>query len=288
MKTQNSPIFLFPFLIILCISFLPLDSSSFGQDKATVAPAAQAGSEKQAQKTAAEAETTPNSSRLVREGLSIEFSAKSSKGYGGGEGQIYGGDFVDINFRITDAATDEPLSGQFPGAWMDMGETVYGKQKGASTCRERAGLYLQGLVGIRPMIDLNSYYLLVMNQDPTIAVIDPITGVTGITKLYASIILKRAGADWAKTKDENRLFVSMPVADMVAVVDTETFKVTHNLPAGDQPMRVRLQPDGKYLWVGKRLPQGQWERCDGHRGRYAEMGRQRSDRQRAPRDRPGR
>ena len=162
-KNRESLTFFFPILLILCIGLLTLDSSAIGQDKAAVPPGAQAGSEKEVQKTAATIESAPNTGRLVREGLSIEFSAKSSKGYGGPGNKIYAGDYVDINFRITDAATGEPLQGQFPGAWMDMGETVYGKQKGVSTCRERAGLYLQGLVGIRPLIDLNSFYLLVMS-----------------------------------------------------------------------------------------------------------------------------
>ena len=79
--------------------------------------------------------------------------------------EVYAPDFVDINFHITDATTGEPVQGQSPGAWMDMGETIYGQQDGVSTSRERAGLYLRGLVGIRPMIDLNSYYVLVMNDD---------------------------------------------------------------------------------------------------------------------------
>ncbi|NIP86274.1 MAG: cytochrome D1, partial [Planctomycetales bacterium] len=90
----------------------------------------------------------------------------------------------------------------------------------------------------------------VMNQDTTISVIDPILGIQGRTNLYANVILKRNPADWVKTGDEKRLFVSMPAADMVAVVDITQFKLTHNLPAGERPTRVVLQRDEKYLWVG--------------------------------------
>lgn len=237
-------------LLILFISLHPHHALSSGKEGAADTSTAQESAEVAPGKIEGKEDTALNRGELIREGLKVEFSAKTSKGAGGPGGKIYGGDFVDISFRISDGETGEPLRGLFPGAWMDMGETILGKERGVSTCKDRAGLYLQGLVGIRPMIDLNSYYLLVMNQDPTIAVIDPIIGITGITKLYAQIILKRAGADWAKTADEKRLFVSMPVADMVAVVDTDTFTVTHNIAAGDQPMRVRLQPDGKYLWVG--------------------------------------
>ncbi len=197
------------------------------------------------------------SERITREGLSIEFSARPVAGHALKGGEITEGDFVDLTFRITDAGSGDPIQGLFPGAWMDMGQLWTDRidaERGGKTrpmsCKERVGLYLQGLVGIRPMIDLNSYYLLVLNRDPSIAVIDPIVGITGITKLYAQVILKRPGADWVKTEDQKRLFVTMPVADMVAVVNTETFRLIQNVPAGDNPFRIKLQPDGKYLWVG--------------------------------------
>ena len=70
MKTQYSQIFLLPFLLILGICFLLINSPSFGQDKAATTPAAQVEPEKQAQKTA-KAESVPNTGRLIREGLSI-------------------------------------------------------------------------------------------------------------------------------------------------------------------------------------------------------------------------
>ena len=55
-------------------------------------------------------------------------------------------------------------------------------------------------MGIRPQIDLNSYFVMVLNRDPSISVIDPVVGISGITSLYTTIQLKRPGADW--TKDE--------------------------------------------------------------------------------------
>jgi YVTN family beta-propeller protein len=100
------------------------------------------------------------------------------------------------------------------------------------------------------MIDLNSHFLLVMNRDASISVIDPVVGITGITNLFAQINLEHPGADWAQTQDQKRMFVTMPLADQVALVDTDTFKVTTNVDAGEQPMRAQLQNDGRYLWVG--------------------------------------
>jgi YVTN family beta-propeller protein len=98
---------------------------------------------------------------------------------------------------------------------------------------------------------------MVLNQDASISIIDPVVGITGITSLYANIPLKRPGADWTKTSDEKTMFVSMPRAGEVAFVDLDTFKVRKNVAAGVMPMRTSLQPDEKYLWVGNDAESGE-------------------------------
>jgi YVTN family beta-propeller protein len=103
---------------------------------------------------------------------------------------------------------------------------------------------------VRPMIDLNSYYLLVLNRDPSISVIDPVVSMTGMTSLYATAVLERSPADWTKSRDEKRVYISMPGAGKVAVVDTDSFGVAANVAAGRSPTRVVLQSDARYLWVG--------------------------------------
>jgi YVTN family beta-propeller protein len=160
------------------------------------------------------------------------------------------GDYVEIGFRINDAVNAEPLSGIYPAVWMDMRKAWGNEDSGSLECRQKVSLFLGGTVGLRPMIDLNSYFVLVMNRDATITVIDPIVGITGITKLFAQIILKRPAADWDKTRDDKRLFVSMPRANEIAVVDTDIFKVKAFVKAGVHPVRVKVQPDEKYVWIG--------------------------------------
>lgn len=189
--------------------------------------------------------------RMVHDGLVVEFSAKPVSGEPGAAAELMQGGFANVAFRITDSANDKPVQGLYPAAWMDIGKPwgAKGAQR-PMECKERVGLYLRGSVGIRPMIDLNSYFVMVMNKDATITVIDPLVGITGITKLYALINLKKPGADWAKTKDEKRMFVTMPQAGQVARVDLETFKIKGNVEAGTNPVRIAIQPDEKYLWVG--------------------------------------
>jgi YVTN family beta-propeller protein len=95
-----------------------------------------------------------------------------------------------------------------------------------------------------------------LNRDASVSVIDPVVGITGITSLYANIRLKRPGADWAKTASEQWLYVTMPRAGEVALVNLENFKVDGHIAAGEGPTRVALQPDEKYLWVGNNARAG--------------------------------
>ena len=201
-------------------------------------------------------EMPANVGLIQRKGINVEFTVRPLQS-GSKPQDVMEGEFADIEFRITGAENGEPLQGVYPGVWIDLTQTADGEKQGTSLeCRQRVSSYLQGLVGMRPMIDLNSYYVMVLNQDASISVIDPVVGITGITSLYANIPLKRPGADWTKTSDEKTMFVSMPRAGEVAFVDLDTFKVTKNVAAGDMPMRTALQPDEKYLWVGNDAQSG--------------------------------
>src|SRR6185369_16063664 len=116
-------------------------------------------------------------------------------------------------------------------------------------CREKVQAYLQPSFSSRPTLDLNAYFILALNNEANISVIDPLIGFGG-SKLYTLIPLKSPGEDWALTNDNKRLYVSMPQANQVAVVDIPSWKVTANIDAGIAPTRVALQHDGQYLWVG--------------------------------------
>ena len=222
------------------------DAGSATTDAAATAKAV-AGSPQSgdANSETADAQDDPNS--ISREGVVVEFSAHPTSGE---SDKVIASDWADVTFRITDASTGEPIKGRYPAAWMDLSEAWEAKGDKPMTCKDRVTTYLQGIVGVRPMIDLNSHFLLVMNQDASISVIDPVVGITGITNLFAQVNLDHPGADWDKTEDQKKLFVSMPLSDKVALVDTETFKVAANVDAGEQPTRAVLQADERYLWVG--------------------------------------
>ncbi|HEY0727368.1 MAG TPA: cytochrome D1 domain-containing protein, partial [Pyrinomonadaceae bacterium] len=114
-------------------------------------------------------------------------------------------------------------------------------------CREKIRSYLTGSLRTRPDVDLNSYYVLALNKSPDISVIDPLLGFGG-SKLFTLVMLKSPGEDWLLTRDGDKLFVTLPLIDQVAVIDTRNWKVTDYIDTGSKPTRITVQPDQQYAW----------------------------------------
>lgn len=189
--------------------------------------------------------------RVVKEGIAVDFQIRPLDP--SQAGALVEGQDASVQFKITDTATGNAVAGLHPSVWID------GRDNDAAPdpkqCREKIQSFLQGSMSTRPDFDLNTYYILTLNQEADISVIDPLVGF-GTTKLYTLVFLKSPGEDWAQSKDGRRLYVSMPQANAVAVVDTASWKVVENINVGLRPTRLVLQPDEKYLWVSVDSPPG--------------------------------
>lgn len=191
------------------------------------------------------AQKKPASQKIEREGVEVEFTIEPIEEPGKLSELMEAKEAV-VRFKINDKATKTPLSGVKPSVWLTQrGES----ETDARMCREKVQSFLQGSLRSRPDVDLNAYYLLALNDESNISVIDPLLGF-GSSKLLTLVMLKSPGEDWAQKSSEEKLFVSMPLVNQIAVVDTSTWKVVANVDTGMKPTRVRLQPDEKYLWVG--------------------------------------
>lgn len=189
--------------------------------------------------------SSPAPQKIEREGVEVEFTIEPIEEPGKPSELMEAKEAV-VRFKINDKATKTPLSGVKPSVWLTQrGES----ETDPKMCREKVQSFLQGSLRSRPDVDLNAYYLLALNDESNISVIDPLLGF-GSSKLLTLVMLKSPGADWAQKSSEERLFVSMPLVNQIAVVDTSTWKVVANVDTGLKPTRVRLQPDEKYLWVG--------------------------------------
>jgi YVTN family beta-propeller protein len=187
-------------------------------------------------------QTPIRSQKIARADVTVEFNITPT---GKAKGLEEGAAAV-VTFQIMDGA-NHPLVGAQPAVWLSRKESAAAATD-AKVCREKIVSFMQGSSGARPEVDLNSYFILVLNDEPSITVIDPLISF-GRSKLLAAVPLKSPGEDWVLSADGKRVFVSMPLAHQVAVVDTATWKVVALIDAGAKPARLRLQPDGKYLWI---------------------------------------
>ncbi len=183
----------------------------------------------------------PVRQRIVETGIAVELAVEPAGAEGGA--LVEGTDAV-FRFRISDTATGTPLSGLYPAAWMELvHEGVEGRG-----CAEKVRDFLGGGLFARPELDLNSYYVLSLNDDASITVVDPFFGFGG-SKLLALVLLESPGEDWTLSADKRRLYVSLPAVDKVAVVDTRSWKVTAALETAPRPRRLAIQPDQAYVWA---------------------------------------
>ncbi|HEU4390707.1 MAG TPA: hypothetical protein VFV34_23080, partial [Blastocatellia bacterium] len=183
--------------------------------------------------------------RAVQNGVGIDLMIDHQNPRNKGAGFTEGEDII-LSLRLADENTGTPLAAAKPAAWIDANRAP--ESTDPEACKKKIQNYLGGGILARPDIDLNVYYVLSLNNDATITVVDPLFGYGG-TKLLALVQLKSPGEDWALTSDQSRLFVSMPDSGQVAVVDTVSWKVIANIDVGPGPGRAALQPDGAYLWV---------------------------------------
>jgi len=177
--------------------------------------------------------------RAVQDGIAVDLSIEPVTG---GEALREDRD-VRVRLRISDTATGAPLTGLYPGAWVD--RPPAGVEEAPRSCGQKISAFLGGSVLSPPELDLNIYYVLALNQDATISVVDPIFGFGG-SKLLTMVFLDSPGEDWALSADGDRLFVSMPLAGAVAVVETRGWKVVGKVAL---PRPGRLLLDGDRLWV---------------------------------------
>ena len=180
------------------------------------------------------------SQKIVEQGIAVEYSAEPQNP----NAKLRAGEDVNIKFKVTDTTTGTPVKGLNLSAWLSLGAAT-----DAAQCKQKIQSFLTGSMRARPEVDLNSYYILALNKSADISVIDPLLGFGG-SKLLTLIMMKSPGEDWVLTADREKLFVTLPLVNQVAVIDTRSWKVVTYIDAGIKPTSIALQADQKYLWIG--------------------------------------
>ena len=165
-------------------------------------------------------------------------------------------DYVLFQFKVSDTITKKPLSGAFPAAWMDKINTSV-----SVDCGQKIVSFIGGGLLTRPELDLNVYYVLTLNDDNSINVVDPLFNFGG-SSLLAQIQLPSSGFDWVIKENQTTVYVSMPEANQVGFINTSEMKNDYNITIPGHPKKLVLQADEHYLWVAYDLP-GNFEASSG-------------------------
>ncbi len=189
------------------------------------------------------------SQRYEKQGVAVDFNLTSAPDAQGRNPGLVAGSDATVTFRLSDARTGAPVTGLHPNSWIS--SSPFNHAPNEAECKDRIKSLGGGLLSTRAEIDLNSYVVLTINHDNTISFINPLVNFSK-TKLENLITLPGAGADWTLTRQKDLLYVTVPEQSMVAIIDTATRKLKGQIATGEKtrPVRVQLQPDGRYLWVG--------------------------------------
>jgi DNA-binding beta-propeller fold protein YncE len=170
-----------------------------------------------------------------------------------GAAGVQAGGEAELQIRVTDPATGQPVRGLLPMGWVDYRMDASPTQ--LESCRQKVGAFMEGTLHVKhgqmniaqPVDDLNGHYLLALARSPQVVVLDPVKGF-GRTKLYTTVLLPGVGADWASTADDRWIFITVPEVGKVAVVNTHSWRVDTLLAAGAKPTGVEMDRAGR-VWV---------------------------------------
>jgi DNA-binding beta-propeller fold protein YncE len=151
-----------------------------------------------------------------------------------------------VRVKLTDASTGSPLPGALPAAWVDSHPAA-----GPTTQQQCVGevkRFAEGSTFSHSQLDLTSFYVVLLNSDATLTVVDPRFGY-GDTRLLAMVTLDGPAEDWALTENAERILISVPVSGKLLAVDTASWKIVAEASGIPKAARVVLQPDEAYVWV---------------------------------------
>ncbi len=184
-----------------------------------------------------EAGTTAN--QVVKDGVSLQLELSQS---------MQEGAEARFTLSLRDAASANPIRNARPIAWVDgLDGQTRANENGEQACRRKVATFIGGDLLHAPALSLNAYYVLALNEDNSISVINPQTGFGG-SKLLTMVILKGVGQDWLLTPKQN-LWVSQPQVHEVALVDTRNWQVRTHVPVPGHPGQMALRPGAQQVWV---------------------------------------
>ncbi|HEX6361782.1 MAG TPA: hypothetical protein VFZ93_02415 [Albitalea sp.] len=155
---------------------------------------------------------------------------------------------LQLQVRVSDRTSGQPLSGLQPAAWASrVGSAV----AAAEPCTDRVKRLASGRLSARTDVDLNGHRLLTLNNDRSLSILDPQVRL-GTTRLEGLVTLPHDAADWALHRDRDWVAVTLPRARQVALVDLASRRLVATVDTGGagEPRRILFEPGSDRVWVG--------------------------------------
>jgi hypothetical protein len=166
----------------------------------------------------------------------------------------------DLTLELRDAVTQQPLdyTGKRLAAWLQKSPKTLSDGELACSDKVRA-LASQG-IGRRAVVDFNTYSLVTVNTDRTVAFINPFLRMNN-AKLEGVVTLPGDATALLHHSQARELWIAMRQSDAIAVIDTDTrtIKRTLSFVPGSGPQALALS--GRSVWVSF-AGRNQWLRFD--------------------------
>ena len=186
---------------------------------------------------------SPEIDQRYDSGIKVEFDAEPLS-----RTQIRAGEDVILVFRIADSVSGEAITHLHPAAWLTLGQPGEDKPD-QETCEGEIGALLRrGLINKKADADLNSFFILTLNVDNSIGIIDPSINLN-TANLLALIRFDGTAEEWVVDEENGKVYITIPEKGKVALADLKRRNLKGYLEVGNGPKRIELSPDGLYVWV---------------------------------------
>ncbi len=188
----------------------------------------------------------PYRQHATEQGLAVELQVDQTEP-DKAERPFQEGDTLTVRFKLADHASGAPMTNLLPAAWLSLERSS--QPTAPDLCVKKAQTYLGSSLLGRPEVDLNTYYVLSLNRDNTLTVVDPRFGFGG-SRLLHLVTFDSPGEDWVVSADLKAIYVSLPDSRKVVRVSTDSWSVAASYPVAGRPQALALDDGADTLWVG--------------------------------------
>ncbi len=166
----------------------------------------------------------------------------------------------ELTLDLRDAVTQQPLeyTSRRLAAWLQKSPKTL--SDGEVGCSDKVRALASQGVGRRAVVDFNTYSLVTVNTDRTVAFVNPFLRMNN-AKLEGVVTLPGDATAILHHTKAREIWIAMRQSDAIAVIDSDTraLKKTINFAAGSAPLSMALK--GASVWVSF-AGREQWLRFD--------------------------